>query len=114
MYVYFSKTYFISPVANGSTNAPMNLWRSVTPTRLSTTAPECHMWSSIAAFSVYAVGHAAAFTVNAALVASQWQHLSFALTHRTRARSWTAGKYRFSRLTCDSTGIRTQPTGSVV
>jgi len=36
---------------------------------------ECREWSPLA----YAVGHTAVFTVNAALVASQWQHLAWTI-----------------------------------
>ena len=43
---------------------------------------ECHEWSPLAC----AVGHAATFAVNAAVVASQWQHraLTVPLTHLQR------------------------------
>jgi len=49
--------------------------------------------------------HAAAFAVNAALVASRWQHAGgesmnrfLAPTHQRRARDWTGRNYRFSSL----------------
>jgi len=70
----------------------------------------------VAPFSAaWAVGHAAAFAVIVALVASQWQHRACTVSlHRPIDAEHGAGqaankKYRFLSLRYDRNGIRNQP-----
>jgi len=55
--------------------------------------------------------HAAAFVVNDALVANQWQHRAWtAPIHQGPARGWIGRRYRYSCLQYDSSGNQTQFT----
>jgi len=62
---------------------------------------ECHEWSAtLTSAFLSRISHAAAFVMNAALVASQWQHNEWIISthYHFRARGWTGRKYRFPSL----------------
>jgi len=72
---------------------------------------ECHEWFLAPYLHLLALGHAAAFVVNAALMASRWQHRAWIVSPISpQARVWTGHKYRFSSLCHGPAGNRTEPT----